>query len=57
MAIVKDEVLNEFQKNLPCVDCKLASICKYAGSIVPPVSNLPETFEVHYVCKEKEKYN
>lgn len=56
MAMIKDMATEEVQKNLPCVDCVLSGICKYAGTIVP-VDNLPDLFEVHYVCREKEKYS
>lgn len=56
MAFYKDAELEEVQKNLPCVGCELNNICKHSGSI-SPVSNLPEIFEVHYVCTQKEKYS
>jgi len=55
MAVFKDEVMEEVQKSLPCIDCVLSGICRHAGN-VRPVENLPEIFEVHYVCSEKEKY-
>lgn len=56
MAYFKDEELEQVQKHLPCVDCKLSGICKFSGT-VSPVENIPEIFEVTYVCKEKEKYS
>lgn len=55
MAVFRDAELEEVQKNLPCIDCNLNGICKHAGN-VKPVENVPEIFEVHYVCTEKEKY-
>lgn len=55
MAIYRDEELEQVQNILPCKDCNLAGICKYSGTVMP-VSSVPEIFEVHYVCKEKEKY-
>lgn len=56
MAVVKDEALSAFQEKLPCTDCKLAGICKYAGNVMPPVNSLPEIFEVRYVCTKKEEF-
>lgn len=55
MAFYKDEELEQVQKNLPCIDCSLSGICKYSGT-VNPVENIPDIFEVTYVCTQKQKY-
>lgn len=55
MAVFRDEILEAAQNNLPCIDCTLANICKHAGTVMP-VENIPDIFEVQYMCTQKEKY-
>lgn len=51
--LIKDQKVEDFNNNLPCAECRYKSICKYAGKVQPV--DVPEIFEVKYVCKEKAK--
>lgn len=51
--IIKDERKEAFNKKLPCTTCPYNNICKYAGEVQPV--EIPEIFDVIFVCKEKKK--
>ena len=41
----------KFKKSLPCNQCVYADICKHHGTI--ELIEIPEIFEVSYVCRKK----
>ena len=43
----------KFEKTLPCNQCAYVDICKYHGGI--ELIEIPEIFEVSYVCKKKRE--